>query len=100
MKSEYTKGKWKVVVTKYKDKYPSIHIYREEAKEPIIGYGTGKVICEISNTDSLEAVANAYLIAKSPCMAELLQRLVDDGWNAGISEEAQEILKALAGVEE
>ena len=42
-----------------------------------------------------EAIANAHLIAASPRMANLLERLVNDGWNASISEEAEALLQTL-----
>lgn len=58
----FTKGEWKVAKVQYEGKFPSIHVYREEAPEPIIGQGTGRVICVVSNTDSPDAEANAYLI--------------------------------------
>ncbi|KKN64730.1 hypothetical protein LCGC14_0488620 [marine sediment metagenome] len=41
----------------------------------------------------MEAAANANLIASSPRMASLLQKLVDDGWSASISEEARDTLR-------
>lgn len=40
-----------------------------------------------------EQKANALLFAASPRMAELLERLVNEGWSASISEEAEEILQ-------
>jgi len=42
-----------------------------------------------------EQEANAKLIAASPQMAKLLQRLVNDGWSADVSMEAKEILEML-----
>lgn len=45
-----------------------------------------------------ELTANARLMAKSPQMYELLQYQVRTGWNAGISEEAREIVKAIEGI--
>ncbi len=71
---EYTEGKWWVEVS---DDFTTV-----EAKS--------QTICtDVSNCD-------AYLIAQSPRMADLLERLVKNGWNAGISEEAKEILQTLA----
>lgn len=41
------------------------------------------------------AEANAQLIAQAPRMAELLKWMVTNGWNAGVSEGAKEILDSL-----
>jgi len=76
----YTKGEWKVAIAKYKGKWSQIHIYREECQEPIIGMGSGTVICTMTNCDVLgddtESLANANLIAASPDMYEALKRLL------------------------
>ena len=74
---EYTEGDW------------------ERQGNKVVVFGSGVIAtCPSPTTDSgvLEFIANAQLIAQSPKMAGLLQRLVNDGWNAGISEEAREIL--------
>lgn len=79
----YTKGEWK--------KYGQ-HIHINTAN-------TSDEIATILWPDWMpesEAKANAHLIAASPRMADLLQRLVIDGWSASISEEAKEILQTLA----
>ena len=69
----YTKGEWKVAIARYTNALPSIHIYHEEATTPIVGYGHGRVICDIANTDSPEAEDNAHLIAAAPELYEALK---------------------------
>ena len=58
------------------------------------------VAVEIASLNTLlgydTVVANACLIAAGPRMAQLLERLVKEGWNASISEEAKEILQTIA----
>lgn len=46
-----------------------------------------------------DALMEIPLIASSPRMAKLLERLVRDGWNASISEEAKKILALVEGKE-
>jgi len=77
----YTKREWKVALARYKNKLPAIHIYREECPEPIVGHGSGIVICTI-NTESVEAEANAHLIAAAPLGYELAKftSLVSATW--------------------
>lgn len=73
----YTKGEW----------------CKEGNKIKVTGSGT-VAICP-SPTDSegvLEFVVNARLIAQSPRMYELLKYLAEQGWNAGVTEEAREII--------
>ena len=79
MGSEYTKGEWYV-----KDWHTRIEIRHEQ-----------RVIANLDSSDFTlaEDEANANLIAKSPRMYELLRDLVENGWNAGVSEEAEEIIK-------
>jgi len=47
------------------------------------------------NKDWENVEANAHLIAKSPQMARLLQRLIKDGYSASIIKEAGEIIETL-----
>ena len=42
-----------------------------------------------------ESEANAHLIAAAPRMAQLLECLANEGWNAGVTEEAREILATI-----
>ena len=84
--AEYTNGIWEV--TQIKDK--------------VFIDSPAFTIAELRQKSSLaenrqETLANANLIAAAPRMAKLLERLVNDGWNAGISEEAQEILFNIKG---
>lgn len=73
--AEFTKGEWKVTKSPFGDWV----IATEDT-----------LICrEVRHF-------NTNLIAASPRMARLLERLVNDGWNASISEEAREILQTLA----
>lgn len=53
-------------------------------------------VAEVHGDTDEEAEANAKLIAVAPRMAKLLEYLTTNGWNAGVSEEAREILKAAA----
>jgi len=83
----YTKRDWKFERGKF-------NVESDQGNRLCIGsiVANGKhYIARIENAG--EDVANAHLIAQSPRMAELLKRLVKDGWNAYISEEAEEILK-------
>ena len=41
------------------------------------------------------AAANIRLIAQAPRMAELLKRMVKDGWSLAIAMEAKEIIQML-----
>ena len=69
----YTKGEWKVAMACYDNQLPAIHVYREECPYPIIGNGSGIVICKISNSDLEGGLANAHLIAAAPDMYEALR---------------------------
>ncbi len=74
----FTKGEWKA--------YKGRCHYTIENGRP---YSTN-IIAKVPYSE-----ANANLIAKSPRMAELLQRLVNNGWSASISIEAKEIIESL-----
>lgn len=90
---EYTKGEWKV-----NDTGGNFLWVESNAVEHVICMVLQPGWTEIkgANYQYEEAKTNANLIAASPRMAELLQRLVNDGWSASISEEAKEILQTLA----
>ena len=81
---EYTKGEWK-----------------SERRELAYGVKVGDdFIATVHN--SINAKANAQLISKAPKMYELIKYLAENGWNAGVSEDAKKIvgeLKALAKAE-
>ena len=68
----YTKGEWKVAGNKIN----SVHIYREECPEPIIGLGSGVVICGIRGMGHT-SMADAQLIASAPDMYEVLKEFVE-----------------------
>jgi len=73
---QYTKGNWKVISAEFTEKGVAYEVIMPKQE-----------IC----------IANAHLIAQSPRMADLLERLINDGWNASISVEAVEILDAVEG---
>ena len=73
----YTEGGWKVAE---KDNFDTIIRDAMDIKIARVGFSV-----------------NAKLIVSSPRMANLLERLVNDGWNASISEEAKEILQSVEG---
>ena len=88
--SQYTKGNWQAEAVGNEGKYcihtgdvslPFAHTFPNRYRRPQLS--------------SEEAEANAHLIAAAPRMAQLLERLVNDGWNANISEEAKEILNTI-----
>ena len=81
----YTKGDWKVV-----------HEFNVEADNHRAIASCGYSDNRDPDTTHRENVANAQLIAAAPRMANLLERLANDGWNAYISEEAREILSLIA----
>lgn len=101
----YTKGKWEVVFSDTACLLPSSYGHYDQGSGYYIEAGD-EIICTVNNEDyddqkgyngkSKKAEANAHLIAASPRMADLLERLVNNGWNASISEEAKEILQTLA----
>ena len=70
--------------------------YYEEESGLILCHKEGED-CPTEIAEVLGSKANARLIAKSPQMIELLQRLVNDGWSASISMEAGEIVSELEG---
>ena len=72
---EYTKGEWKE--------------YRKGLGFDI--KANGEVLATVHQV-GIDTNSNAHLIAQSPRMYRLLERLVNDGWNANISEEAKEII--------
>ena len=84
----YTKGEWKA--------------YRSDKDRPWLvrlknQYGLESTIVEIvvvGKTEQ-EQKANAHLIAAAPRMAKLLEYIVNNGWNASVSEEAREILNTI-----
>jgi len=91
---EYTKGEWR--------------IERDAQGACMIMHPTqrGKALASLTDTFSptygfayqypfTEREANAHLIAVAPRMAQLLEVLVNDGWNASVSEEAKEILDTI-----
>lgn len=80
---EYTKGEWEK---------KGLGIFKKNSAENELGL---ICLCQVDSSVE-EAIANANLIAVSPRMAQLLERLVKDGWNASISEEARVILQTLA----
>ena len=80
---EHTKGRWGV--TKWIGGH-GFNVFADEGFVASVPMNTG-----LKHT-MRECQANAHLIAAAPDMAGLLLRLVNDGWNAGISEEATEIL--------
>lgn len=63
----------------------------------IICSGSGSRIAQVNvGWPDDEIIAHANLIAASPRMAKLLERLVENGWDVSISKEAEEILQTLA----
>ena len=73
----YTKGEWKIAG----NKIDSLHIYREECPEPIIGHGTGIVVCEILSMSPF-SMADAHLISSAPDMYEILKS-IKEAWLLG-----------------
>lgn len=85
------KEKWEVGINDRENRDNAYMVYVAEGHTVI-------AICDKANWGTgtkAERLANAHLIAVSPRMAELLQRLVKDGWSASISTEAQEIIQSL-----
>ena len=79
--ANYTKGEWKLTIT-------------EQGWDIV---GEHHRIAYYGSTQNPDYVANAHLIAAAPRMAKLLEYLVDEGWNAGVTEEAKEILAIVKG---
>lgn len=92
----YTKGEWEISEVTVSDGYSGAikHAYIF----PKDGIWKGRTVADVGywrDFSEAEVKANAHLIAASPRMADLLQRLVDNGWNASISDEAREILQMM-----
>jgi len=94
---KYTKGEWRV------RKAPTNH--EVISTLAIMGESDDGVVADVYSCYTGLSEANAYLIAKSPRMAELLSRLLtisfsteDENYEelSPILEEAQEILQTLA----
>ncbi len=90
----YTKGKWKFFKGKT-DPQSRIPPNGQSFWNIWIVGEDEKAIAQIHGDDTEVLKANAHLIAAAPKMAQLLERLVNDGWNTGISEEAKEILATI-----
>lgn len=67
----FTKGEWKVAISRNLGKFPSCHVFSEEPPNS----NSGRVICDIANTDNFEFMANANLIAAAPEMYNLLVKM-------------------------
>ena len=76
---EYTSGDWKA----------------QGSKIEAFGRGTIAICPRPNDGGTFEFIANAHLIAQAPRMAKLLEYLVNNGWNASVSEEAKEILATI-----
>ena len=80
---KYTKGEWMHTLIGLESKIV-------DEKVGIIAHlGERSTLAEIE--------ANARLIVSAPKMANLLLYLVNEGWNAGVTEEAREILAEIRG---
>ena len=88
----YTKGEWKVLEPEIEPKRLIIDCrWQEEGKNYHRSICRTFGYCDTKE----EELANANLIAAAPRMARLLEHLANNGWNAGVTEEAREILKTL-----
>lgn len=85
---EYTKGDWEARELNKQQE----NAYAISCEE----FGVDIAFVARYDINSAEQEGNAHLIAKSPRMYELLEKLVTGGWNAYISMEAEEILQELA----
>ena len=89
---EYTKGEWKI----YRD---SMVAQTGVVSEDGIGFFNRSIAEIVCNDDSTleEIEANAHLIAAAPKLYEVCKYLAEHGWNASVTEDAQEAIDKAEG---
>lgn len=83
----YTKAKLKASDSGFQEYKKHEYVITDDEEMIIIATVYGKT--------EAETEANTRLIAAAPKMVNLLERLVNNGWNADISEAAKEILNTI-----
>jgi len=89
---EHTKGEWY-----YEEESGLILSIPDGSDNPVSIASVGDNSEPLTPKPPSEIEANAHLIAQAPRMANLLKHLIGNGWNAGVTEEAREILGEAEG---